>query len=112
MSFKTPFICDRRVFDKKGKWKNPNNDIEENIFYFVKENRTLVNEFINGKEQLKESTTICVFGSHPICGKDIITLNDGTKYEVESFILNEFEDNILVKDMLKPRVESIDVVLV
>ena len=34
--FKTPILCDRRVYDKKGKWKSPNNDIEENIFYFIK----------------------------------------------------------------------------
>ena len=34
--FKTPILCDRRVFSFKGKWKSPNNDYEENIYYFIK----------------------------------------------------------------------------
>ena len=58
MSFKTPILCDRRVYDKKGKWKSPNNDHEENIFYFIKENLTLVPSYKNGIEELKETITI------------------------------------------------------
>ena len=49
MSFKTPIVCDRRVYDKKGKWKSPNNDIAENIFYYIKENLTLVPSYRNGR---------------------------------------------------------------
>ena len=55
MSFKTPIICDRRVYDKKGKWKSPNNDIAENIFYYIKENLTLVPSYRNGREEMKET---------------------------------------------------------
>ena len=60
MSFKTPIVCDRRVYDKKGKWKSPNNDIAENIFYYIKENLTLVPSYRNGREELKETMTITV----------------------------------------------------
>lgn len=109
--FKTPLFCDRRVYDKKGKWKSPNNDIEENIFYFIKENLTLVPSFINGREELKETLTITVFGGKPIIKEDVIKLNDGKEYRVQQIIPNYIEHNILVVDMLKPRIASMDLVL-
>lgn len=112
MSFKTPMLCDRRVFDKKGKWRNPQNDIDENIFYFVKEPLTIVPSYDGyGREEMKETMTIVIFGEKPIVKNDIITVENGTRYRVHSFTLNEFETNVLVKDMLKPRVESMQVVL-
>lgn len=109
--FKTPIICDRRVYDKKGKWKSPNNDIAENIFYFVKEPLTLVPSYRNGREELKETLTITVFGSKQFVKEDEITLDSGVKYRVQQITYNFIEHNILVKDLLKPRVESCDLVL-
>ena len=110
MSFKTPFLCDRRVFDKRGKWKSPNNDIEENIFYYEKEPLTLEKTFENGREELKETMTIVIFGSKPICARDKITLENGKEFEVTSpIIYNPIERNIFVKDMLKPRYISMEV---
>ena len=109
--FKTPILCDRRVYDKKGKWKSPNNDVAENIFYFIKENLTLIPSFINGREELKETLTITVFGGKPIIKEDEITLEDGKKYKVQQITVNYLESNILVRDMLKPRIESCDLVL-
>lgn len=109
--FKTPILCDRRVYDKKGKWKSPNNDIEENIFYFIKEPLTLVPSYANGKEQLKETITITVFGGKPFAKEDDITLDNGTEYKIEQLTINFIEHNVLVVDMLKPRIESIDLVL-
>lgn len=111
MSFKTPILCDRRVYDKKGKWKSPNNDVAENIFYFIKENLTLVPSYVNGREELKETITITVFGGKPIVKEDVITLNDGKNYRVQQITPNYIEQNILVTDMLKPRIESLDLVL-
>ena len=111
MSFKTPILCDRRVYDKKGKWKSPNNDIAENIFYFIKENLTLVPSYTYGREELKETLTITVYGDKPIVKEDIITLDTGETYRVQQITLNYIEHNILVKDMLKPRVESMDIIL-
>ena len=111
MSFKTPLLCDRRVYDKRGKWKSPNNDIEENIFYFVKEPLTITSDWVNGKEEMVETTTITIFGGKQIIKEDEITLENGIKYKVDSITINYFESNVLVKDMLKPRIESMDLVL-
>lgn len=111
MSFKTPILCDRRIYDKKGKWKSPNNDFEENIFYFIKENLTLVPSYANGREQLKETLTITVFGGKPFCKEDEITLANGVKYRIQTITPNYIEHNVLVVDMLKQRIESCDLVL-
>ena len=112
MSFKTPLLCDRRVYDKRGKWKSPNNDIEENIFYFIKEPLTLTPSYDSyGREQMKETMTITIFGGKPIIKEDTITLENGATYKIESIVVNYFESNVLVKDMLKQRIESMDLIL-
>lgn len=111
MSFKTPILCDRRVYDKRAKWKNPNNDIEETLFYFIKEPLTFTPSYENGREQMKETITICIFGGKPIAKEDKITLEDGSTFIVESYVVNYIESNIMIKDMLKPRIESIDITL-
>ena len=109
--FKTPILCDRRVYDKKGQWKSPNNDIAENIFYFIKEPLTLVPSYVNGREQLKETLTITVFGAKPFAKEDSITLDTGIKYKIQQMTPNFVEHNILVVDLLKPRIVSMDLVL-
>lgn len=111
MSFKTPILCDRRVYDKKGKWKSPNNDIAENIFYFVKEPLTLIPSFRNSQEEFKETITITVFGGKPFSKEDTVTLDYGKTYKIIQIEINYIEQNILVKDMLKPRIESQTLVL-
>lgn len=112
MSFKTPILCDRRIFNKKGKWKSPNNDIEENIFYYEKDPLTLSSQYENGKEELKETMTIVVFGSKPFAIYDTITLENGKEFMIhDPIIYNPAEINILVRDMLKPRYISTELTL-
>lgn len=111
MSFKTPILCDRRLYDKKGSWKSPNNDTAENIFYFVKEPLTLVPSYKNGREEMKETITITVFGDKPIIKEDLITLHNGQELMVKTITLNYIEHNILVVDMLKSRVGNMELVL-
>lgn len=111
MSFKTPILCDRRVYDKKGKWKSPNNDIEENVFYFVKEPLTLIPTYRNGQEEFKETMTITAFGGKPFAKEDTITTDLGKTFKIVQIVPNYIEHNILVKDMLKPRIASCDLVL-
>lgn len=111
MVFKTPILCDRRVYDKKGKWKSPNNDIVENVFYFIKENLTLVPSYVNGREQLKETMTITVFGGKQFAKEDTITLDDGSTFKIEQITPNYIEHNVLITDLLQPRIESVDLVL-
>lgn len=111
MSFKTPILCDRRVYAFKGKWRNPQNDIDENIFYFVKEPLTMVATYETGREQFKETITICVFGNKPFAKEDTITLDNGVTYKIHGMVSNFYESNILVRDMVKPRIESVDLIL-
>ena len=111
MSFKTPILCDRRVYDKKGKWKSPNNDVAENIFYFVKEPLTMIPAYRNGQEELKETITITVYGGKPFAKEDTIADELGKTWKIEQITPNYIEHNILVKDLLKPRIESINLVL-
>jgi len=111
MGFITPFLCDRRIYDKKGSWKSPNNDHAENIFYFIKQGLTLVPNYVNGREQLKETLTITVFGDKPFVKEDKIKLANGVEYRIQNIMPNYVEHNVLVTDMLKQRVESCDLIL-
>ena len=111
MSFKTPLLCDRRIYDKKGYRKNTILNTEETFYYFIREPLSLVSSYENGREVMKETITICVFGSKPFVKEDLVMLEDGHSFRVVSYTLNYAEINPFVKDMLKPRVESIDLVL-
>lgn len=109
--FKTPILCDRRIYDKKGKWKNPNEDVSDNIFYFIKEAPTLEPVYVNGREELKERLKIIVFGDKKIIKGDIITLANGVNMKVISQTINYVEHNILVVDKLKQRAISMEIYL-
>jgi len=112
MSFKTPLLCDRRIYDKKGSWKSPKQDLAENIFYFVKEPLTITPSFDQyGREEMKETMTITIFGGKEIVKNDAIILETGTKYHVHSVVINYAEVNVMIKDWLKPRIESMDLIL-
>ena len=112
MSFKTPILCDRRVYDKRGKWKSPNNDIEENVFYFIKEPMTLIPSFDSyGREEMKSSITIVAFGIKPIIKEDNIKLESGENLKVVDITPNYAEVSPFLKDLLKPRIESIEITL-
>lgn len=109
---KNPLFVDRRVYAFKGKWKNPNNkDYLENIYYYVSTPATLTSSWVDGREEIKPTIGITVFGEHAFCKHDTIYLQDGSKYEISDITNNEFENNIQVRDMLKPRVESQEITL-
>lgn len=100
------FICDRRIYAYKGKWQNPQQDLSENVFYFISKAMTLAPSFRAGREELVPTLEITIFGGKPICEKDIIVLQDGSEYMVEGITINYYENNLLVRDMLKQRIES------
>ena len=110
--FKTPMFVDRRVYDKRGKWLNPNTKLEENIFYYIKEAPTLVSDYVGGNEEIKLQYSIVVYGGKPICAYDEITLEDGKKLSAQAPITcNYVEHNILVKDLLKPMIRNMEITL-
>lgn len=108
--FKTPYLCDRRVYDKKAIWKNPNNDTETKLFFFIQEAPTLVPSYTNGLEELKTQVTIVVFGEHPFCVNDKIHCLH-QDYLIKDIVPNYIENNVLVQDMLKERVGSVQLTL-
>lgn len=108
---KNPTLCNRKVYEFKGKWKNPKNDYAQTIYYFISTPMTLVSTWENGREQVKSTLGITVFGEHAFCEHDIITLQDGTTFEVHDFTNNYFASNIQIRDMVKQRVESQEVTL-
>ena len=112
INFKNNSFVDRRTYDKKGKWLNPRDDIEHTIFYFIKEPLTLVPTISeNGQEEVVEQITITMFGGKQIIKGDSIVLATGVKYKVEDIVINYIENNVLVADLLKPRIESMELVL-
>lgn len=103
---KNNLFVDRKVYNFRGKWCNPNNDFKENIFYFISVPMTLASRWQDGREEIKSTMEITVFGEHAFCKHDIIYLQDGTKFEIGDFVNNYFESNIQVRDLLKQKVES------
>ena len=105
-----PYICDRRVYDKKGKWKNPNQDGKTPVFYFIKEQPTLVASYNNGLDELKEQMTIVVFGEHPFAIGDKFECLNRT-YIITAINPIYIEHNVLVQDLLRDRIGSMELVL-
>ena len=99
---KNHLFVDRRVYAYKGEWKDPKQDLARNIYYFINEN-TLVEDYENGRGQMKPQITITIFGEFPICANDLITLQNKETYRVQGITFNYFESNILVRDMLKQK---------
>lgn len=100
-------FVDRRVYDKKGYWKNPQEDITDVIFYFISTPKTITTDYKGGRQTIKETLQITVFGEKPFAIRDKIVLATGERYEIASIpAINYFEPNILIKDMCKQRIES------
>lgn len=109
---KSAIVCDRRVYAFKGKWIKPKEDYEESIFYFVSRPETLVNVYKNGRETVEPQIEITVFGGKEFCDRDTIILQDGSKWRIEGTpAINYLENNIMVRDMLKQRIESTTLIL-
>ena len=83
----------------------------ENIYYFVSTPLTLAGSWEDGREEVKSILGITVFGEHAFCKHDIIYLDDGTQMEVSDITNNNFESNIQVRDLLKPRVANQELTL-
>ena len=87
------------------------NPLIEKALTYIKENLTLVPSYRNGREELKETMTITVFGGKAFVKEDEITLDTGVKFRIQTITPNYIEHNVMVTDMLKPRIASVDLVL-
>lgn len=105
-----PFV-DRRIYPYKGSWLKPLEESPVTIYYFISAARTMVAEYNGNKEQLKETLSITVFGGKQFSKDDIIILDTGERFRISNITINFIEDNPLVKDMLKPRVANMVLVL-
>lgn len=108
MSFNKNGLVDRRIYDKKGSFQKPNSQYKENIFYFISKPLTIESTYnSNGQEVLKPTIEITIFGGKPIVPKDLITLQEGTTMRVKSIgAINYYENNLLVRDKMVQRIES------
>ena len=68
-------------------------------------------EWIAEIKEMKETMTITVFGGKPFVKEDEITLDTGVKFRIQTITPNYIEHNVMVTDMLKPRIASVDLVL-
>lgn len=102
LGIKTAIVCDRRTYTFKGKWESPNRDIADNIFYYISQNKTFIEDRSQPRRELVETIKIMVFGNRPIAVEDTIYLDDNTAYRVMAIEHIQKEPNILVRDMLKP----------
>jgi hypothetical protein len=104
-------VVDRRTYIHKGSWTNPNQDLTTPIFYYFIQPLTMALQMRQGREVIKPTATIGVYGEHHFVKGDVITLHDGMQLQVveQSFIYRE--GNIKVRHMLKSRVQETSVVL-
>lgn len=111
LGLKNALLVDRTVYSFKGKFKNPNNDVYTTVYYFISKPETLVVDYKNGIETFTPELEITIKGEHPILVNDYFTLDNGTKRKVYGVSLNYKEHNIAVRDLLKPVVDSMVLVL-
>jgi len=95
---------DRQKYNLIGKWKNSDNDVEEEIYFYYVANRSyrLAN---NGRFQaLGDTATIAVSGYHQFTGHDTITLDDDTKLRINEITEVKEQVNFRIIHLVKPRV--------
>lgn len=111
IGLKNQLLVDRSVYSFKGKWKSPNQDLATPLFYFISKPETLVLEWKNGREEFTPEIEITICGEHAIIVGDYFTLDSGVRRMVYGVSINYKEHNIAVRDLLKPTIESMVLIL-
>lgn len=104
-------IVDRKTYIYKGTWRNPNQDVDYVFYYYFVQPLTLRVTSQYGKEQVRPSTLIGIFGQHPFVKGDKLTLHDGTTLQIGEITLEYYEGNIRIRNALVPRVREMVVEL-
>jgi hypothetical protein len=97
-------VVDRRTYLYEGKWRNPINDLETKIFYYYIQPLTMAIEMRQGREMVKPTAVIGVFGEHHFVKGDIITLHNGLELQVNEQSFTYREGNIKIRHLLKSQV--------
>jgi hypothetical protein len=104
-------IVDRRIYLYEGKWRNPSNDMDEPIYYYYLQPLTMAIGTDFGKQTVRPTALIGVWGEHHFVKGDLITLHDGMQLQVTEQTFVYREGNIKVRHLLKSKVQETQVQL-
>jgi len=97
---------DRSKYLHIGKWQNPDNDIEDTIYFYYNANKSYKLDSKFGFQKMKIYSQIGVYGHHPFVKGDLITLQDGkTQLRISSIdeeVLQKINPRLI--QILEPRV--------
>lgn len=99
-------VVDRRTYLYEATWKNPENDLDEKLFFYYINPLTLSVEFLNGREKVVPIATIGVYGEHHFVVGDKITLNNGMVLQVRNQTFTYREGNIRIRHLLKSYIQE------
>jgi hypothetical protein len=104
-------VVDRKKYLHKGMWQNPDQDVAHNFYYYFVQPLTMsiTNEF--NRQMVKPTSVIGIFGKHPFVKGDKLTLENGMVLQITEITFQYFENNIVSRDHLLPKIEEMVVVL-
>ena len=98
-------LVDRATFPFVGKWSRPEDDIEQDIYYYYVENKSYRLSITNRIERINATAIIGVYGYHQFAQHDTITLEDGTELKIVSGITEVKQQvNTRIIHIVKPQV--------
>ena len=94
---KNHLFVDRRIYCYKGSWRDKKQDLDRVCYYFISSPLSLQDSFESGRETLKPTMEITVFGEFPFCEHDKFVLQDGSSMLIGNITYNYFEKIIFNK---------------
>ena len=94
-------LIDRRSYLYEGLWQSPNSDLQEKLFYYFIQPFTMTMELRQGREIIKPTCVLGIYGEHHFVKGDVITLHNGSQLKVVNQTFTYKEGNIKVRSMLK-----------
>lgn len=108
---------DRRVYKHKAYWKQAlsDKDIPINYDFLGDTGITYAPSYEKGIEQIKITYSIVVFGNYHFTKGDLITFHKVSFDEITLKVITSkpifFEPNVLISDLLKPRIIETQLIL-
>lgn len=105
-------VVDRKKYLHRGSWRKPDEDIDHVFYFYYVNPLTLTVGSTFGKQTVRPTAVIGVWGQHPFVKGDTLTLDNGLQLQVETIQLDYFDRNIVSRDHLIPRVQEMVVTLI